>query len=305
MSKQTSDVRIIEVPEGIVETMPQRYQMLRQVQGNPRDLSTQELIQFQLMQDPIWAQWVATFPSRIQDRPWHVKAGLGFSRDDEDARRLLVGLARCIQPGSFVPTYPENLAVTEVMAFPDTDKESHTKNDLPAPPHVAAFFKQVLPHTCYFACIRPHPFGGGETTVVNLDAVLELASPLMIGEWENRTYYLRTSEYHGNKLVPFKLLTYIDGFPFLRYRREFTVDFDSDLSLTNLQKLVCDPANHYKVLLQSDEILIHWNGAPHSRLPQRGSTPEEVSKRRKLIRCRTQPLHGWEKNFESPEGNLS
>jgi hypothetical protein len=170
-------------------------------------------------------------------------------------------------------------------------------NDLPAAPHTAGFFEPVPNHSCYFACIRPHPGGGGETTVVNLDAVLTKASPDCIAEWTEKTYFLRTSKRLGTETKPFQLLRSIEGAPFLRYRKEYTVGFDEDPSLRELERLVCDTKNHHVALLQPDEIIMHWNGAPHSRLPQQGATPEDTAQRRKLIRCRTQPYAGWERYF--------
>lgn len=291
----------ITISEEIVRNMPQRYEMLSEITGDTSTQPVQEEIKSLLMQDPAWVDWIKSFPPYIRTVPVYIKAGLNLKRDDEGARKLFIGLARCIEADSYVAPYYaiDNLAVTEVIAEPGIDaKESHSKNDLPAPPHIAAFFEKVPPHTCYFACIRSHPYGGGETTVVNLEAVLEDASSALIDEWKNKTYYLRTSKRLGNKVIPFRLLTSIDGLPFLRYRKEYTEGFDDDPSLTALQKLACNLDNHYTVLLQADEVLAFWNGAPHSRLPQRGKTPEEVHARRKLIRCRTQPISNWEENFE-------
>lgn len=288
----------LPVSEALRMEMPRIRKVVLELEGDLSSPSFQMEVRDAILEIPAWWDWIRGAPSPQGLRPLLVGEGLGLSNDDDAARRLLVGLACSLQPESFAPPYKvDGLAVTEVMAKPGSTKESHSQNDLPAPPHSAGFFEEVPPHTCYFCCVRPHPGGGAETTVTNLEAILEKAPQALIDEWENKTYYLFTSKRLGNEVKPFKLLSWIDGLPFLRYRKEYTVDFDADKSLVLLEELMLNPANHFIHRLEADETLVHWNGAPHSRMRQIGETPEEPSERRKLIRCRTEPLVGWPEKF--------
>lgn len=286
------------VSEDLKAAMPLVRAVLSDLGGDLNSINFQLKLRDSLLEIPEWWQWIKNAPSPQGLTPLLIGAGLGLSNDDMIARRLLVGLACSLQPDSFAPPYKvDNLAVTEVIAKSGSTVESHSQNDLPAPPHCAGFFEEVPPHTCYFSCVRPHPHGGAATTVLSLEAILKKAPQALIDEWENKTYYLFTSKRLGNEIKPFKLLSWVDGLPFLRYRKEYTVDFEKDRSLLLLEELVLNPSNHFIVQLQADETLAHWNGAPHSRMQQNGATPEAIELRRKLIRCRTEPLTGWKEKF--------
>ena len=293
-------MREITIPEQLKRDLPHIVRTFATAR-NLANAQLQKQLRMHLMRHAVWASFINENFRGISLEPYHIRAGLGIGADDATARSVLVGLALCIEPASYVPPYRiEGLAVTEVIAASDATKESHSKNDLPAPPHVAGFFEKTLPHTCYFACIRPHERGGGETTVANLDMILKKAPSTLIQTWKTKTYYLRTSKAMGNSVKPFRLLQEINGLPFFRYRKEYTEKFADDPSLVALEQFMTDSHNHYRVRLASDEILVHWNGAPHSRLPQIGPTPEDVSGRRKLIRCRTRPYDpAWNNYFAS------
>jgi len=279
--------------------MDKIHQELSELNGDLSDISFQDEVRDCLMANREWAAWIEQNRVAISLRPILVRAGLGIELDDDVSRKILVGLARCMEPGSYVPPYEVgNLAVTKVIAKPNSTPESHSMNDLPAPPHCAGFFEDVPPHTCYFACIRAHPQGGGETTVVNLERVLDQAPQALIDEWTDTTHILKTSKRLGNELRPFKLLSWKEELPFLRYRKEYTKEFEQDRSLVMMEELLSSPSNHFIVLLQPGETLIHWNGTPHSRLAQNGETPQDPEHRRKLIRCRPVPRN-WGENFKS------
>ena len=288
----------LAVGDRLKDEMPMIRQKILALDGDLSKIAFQLELRDALLNIPVWYDWIRTAPDIAGLTPLVVGSGLGLAQDDMAARRLLVGLACSLQPKSFAPVYKvDQLAVTEVIAKVGATRESHSQNDLPAPPHCAGFFEPVPPHTCYFSCIRPHAGGGAETTVLSLEALLDQAPQALIEEWENKTYHLFTSKRLGQQVQPFKLLSWIDGEPFLRYRKEYMLDFETDQSLRLLEELILNPSNHFIVGLKADETLIHWNGAPHSRMPQIGQTPEESALRRKLIRCRTEPLHGWPEKF--------
>lgn len=298
-SLNTVAATAIEVPQLLIRQMPLIHAGLTDIKGDLSSRELQGILRQYLMANPAWADWIEQSKCAIERRPVLIKAGLGFERDDDFARQMLVGLALSLKSDSFVPPYAVgNQAVTEVIAQYGSTRASHSQNDLPAPPHTAGFFEEVPPHTCLFTCIRPHPLGGAETTVLNLDAVLSNAPQALIDEWSEETYLLKTSRRLGEQVLPFKLLRWIEGEPFLRYRKEYTVGFEADQSLKLLEELVCNPANHYIVPLKSGETLMHWNGTPHSRLAQIGDTPQALSERRKLIRCRTMPVEGWQEQWK-------
>jgi hypothetical protein len=288
------------VSPAVKEILPKINRLLELINDPLDTIETQRKIRSTLMQIPAWSEWIQEAETPYGLRPLLVKQGLGTERDDQTARKMLVGLALSLLPDHFAPPYIiDELVVTEVIAEPGSSKESHSKNDLPAPPHCAGFFESVPPCICVFSCVRPHRGGGAATTVLNLESVLDTAPHALIDEWMNKTYFLRTSKRLGEQELPMKLLSYINELPFLRYRKEYMVDFDKDPSLQALEELILNPANHYIVPLQAGETLLHWNGAPHSRMPQHGPTPLEISDRRKLIRCRTIPESGWEQQFEN------
>jgi len=294
-----SSPRVLEVPLGLRNHMPELRLQLAELNGDLNTREFQQELRDFLMADSKWSEWIQEARGDIRSKPLLVKAGLGIEQDDECARKILVGLALCLEPNSFVPPYKiDKLAVTEILAKPNTSTASHSQNDLPAPPHTAGFFEEVPPHTCYFSCIRPHPGGGAETTVLNLQAVLDQASQELIDDWSNNHYLLKNSRRYGEQVSSFTALKWIDGVPFLRYRKEYTVDFEKHRSLVLLEEMVANPANQYVVRLEQGETLIHWNGAPHSRLAQIGATPDNIEERRKLIRCRTEPVQGWREKFE-------
>lgn len=285
-------------PREVIEVLPSLREAVSQLDSDLTKVSVQSELKALLFGNKNWADWIATLPSPVSLKPIVLERGLGFERDDEFARTLLVGLALSLQPENFVPPYSVgNLAVTEVIAKGTATEASHSENDLPAPPHCAGFFEPVPPQVCFFTCIRPHPGGGAETTVVNLERILELAPQALIEEWENREYQLRTSRRLGEQVLPFRLLQNVNGLPFLRYRKEYTVDFEQTRALCLLEELITHPANHFIVPLKAGDTLIHWNGSPHSRMAQSGSTPVEIEARRKLIRCRSVPQTGWAENF--------
>lgn len=289
---------IIEVSRELCLALPAVRAALDAIDGNLSSVLVQQTLRRCLMEISAWSEWIAANPLAPPPRPTLLKAGLGTELDDEHARKLLVGVALCLQPQHLVPPYAiGNQAVTEVIAQPQSTKESHSMNDLPAPPHTAGFFEDVPPHTCYFSCIRPHAGGGAETTVLDLERVLAHVPQALIDEWSSKSYYLKTSRRMGEEVRPFQLLRWVDGVPFLRYRKEYMLGFEHDPSLKILEELVSNPANHFVVALKPGETLIHWNGAPHSRLAQQGDTPEPIAERRKLIRCRTVPTSGWGEQF--------
>ncbi|OFW28534.1 MAG: hypothetical protein A3H97_05280 [Acidobacteria bacterium RIFCSPLOWO2_02_FULL_65_29] len=213
------------------------------------------------------------------------------------ARRLLVGLAASLFPGGVVPPYEVGgAAVTDVTARGGS-AASHSQNDLPAPPHTAGFFEPVPPMAVLFACVRPHPGGGAETTVVDLERLLRAAQPEHLLMWEQGRYRYRTPARLGRAVHPFRALRHASGLPFLRYRREYTMYDEGREALEALDRLVNDRANILAFPLARDEILVHSNGTPHGRRAQIGPTPIDPGQRRLLLRCRVRPATGWAELF--------
>ena len=96
------------------------------------------------------------------------------------------------------------------------------------------------------------------------------------------------------------IMAQIDGLPFLRYREAYTLGFSRDATMVQLRSLLADPRHHYVVALRPSDVLACFNGAPHARRAQRGPTPTARGRRRKLLRCRTQPP-GWTRAFARRE----
>jgi hypothetical protein len=300
-----SKPQYIHIPKALRLELPEIRRNIAGFFENLEAAATQHGLRAALMSTGAWADWITPLQGSVRGRPLVFHKGLGTEADDSTARVLLTGLALTLEPGHLCPPYSiGNTVVTEVMAAADSTPLSHSQNDLPAPPHSAGFFEAVPPHTCYFSCIRPHTLGGAATTVLNLPKILEQVPQALIDEWTTKEYLLQTSARMGGQVNPFKLLQWIDGAPFLRYRKEYMVGFDEDRSLQLLEQLVTDPANHFIAPLQAGETLVHWNGAPHSRLPQVGATPQLESERRKLIRCRSVPEFGWNEKFQGREAWL-
>jgi hypothetical protein len=152
-----------------------------------------------------------------------------------------------------------------------------------------------------FACVQPHRGGGAQTTVVNLERLLEASEPDHLRTWEQGAYRYRTSARLGHTIHPLRILRWVEGLPFFRYRTEYTLADDEQAreALETLDRLVRDPLNTFAFPLKPDEILAVWNGAPHGRHPQLGPTPSEPDRRRLLLRCRVQPKDGWAPLFAS------
>ena len=83
--------------------------------------------------------------------------------------------------------------MTEVTARDEATARSHSENDLPAAPHAAGFFDRRPPAIAVFACVRPHANGGGETTVADLQRILQSLSCADRRELVERTAELRGS----------------------------------------------------------------------------------------------------------------
>jgi hypothetical protein len=134
--------------------------------------------------------------------------------------------------------------------------------------------------------------------VVDVERVLRAAEPEHVRTWDEERYRYRTSTRLGKTVRPFRVLRHVQGLPFLRYRREYTMDDGAGReALEALDRLVNDRANVLAYPLGRDEILVHSNGAPHGRRPQVGPTPVDPSQRRLLLRCRVRPASGWAEVF--------
>ena len=285
------------IPGPLLERVPELHGRLSRIEGDPAEPATQSRITAALNTVPEWREFAAAVRP-VGLRPLWLGPGLGIARADETARSLLVGLAAALFPGSLVPPYEVGgAAVTEVTPRGGS-APSHSQNDLEAPPHTAGFFERVPPLAVLFACVRPHPGGGAETTVVDLERVLRAAEPAHRRTWEERRYRYRTSARLGRTVHHFRVLRRVHAHPFLRYRRAYTVD-DGEWreALDALDRLLNDPQNVLPFPLAHDEILVHSNGTPHGRCPQVGPTPADPEKRRLLLRCRVQPAAGWSAVF--------
>jgi alpha-ketoglutarate-dependent taurine dioxygenase len=286
-----------EVPETLRAVMPELHRRLSRIEGDLAEPDTQARIAAGLLERTEWREFVAALRP-IGLRPLWLGPGLGVAAHDAAASRLLVGLAVTLFPRSVAPPYDVGgAAVTEVTPRGGS-APSHSQNDLEAPPHTAGFFEPVPPMAGLFACVRPHPGGGAETTVIDLERLLRVADPQHVCAWEEGAYRYSTSARLGRSEHPLRVLRQVAGLPFLRYRRRYTVcDGGSDAALDALDRLVNDPANVLAFPLAHDEILVHWNGTPHGRRAQVGSTPADPGQRRLLLRCRVQPARGWAELF--------
>jgi hypothetical protein len=285
------------IPGSLRAVVPELRRRVSAIEGDPAQPETQSRLTAALGEVPEWRRFTAGLRP-LGLRPLWLGAGLDVARDDAAARRLLAGLAISVFPGGIVPPYEVGgAAVTEVTPRGGS-VASHSQNDLPAPPHTAGFFEPVPPMAVLFACVRPHPGGGAETTVVDVEQLLGAAQPERVRAWEERRHWYRTPVRLGASLRPLRLLRHVRGLPFLRYRRDYTLaEADGAGSLGEIDRLVADPSITLVFPLARDEILVHWNGAPHGRRRQLGPTPTAPGHRRLLLRCRVQPAAGWAESF--------
>ena len=282
------------IPGGLLDVVPELHRRLSVIEGDLAAPATQWRIATALLAFREWRDFLAAL-GPIGLRPLWLGPGLGVARRDAFGPRLLVGLAATLFPGSVVPPYAVGgAAVTEVTPRGGS-ASSHSQNDLEAPPHTAGFFEPVPPMAGLFACVRPHPGGGAETTVIDLGRVLRVADPRHVRRWGEGQYRYHTSSRLGRTLHPLRVLRQVNGLPFLRYRRRYTMDTEG--ALDALDRLINDPENAFVFPLAHDEILVHWNGTPHGRRPQVGPTPTAPGQRRLLLRCRVQPACGWAELF--------
>eukprot|EP01047_Picozoa_sp_COSAG01_P073490 COSAG01_NODE_12001_length_1815_cov_2.298429_1_plen_155_part_00 len=144
----------------------------------------------------VWESWVGVLRGELELRGYvRVGAGLGISSDCEGGRRLLLALALALFPGSEAAPYDIGPVTIGQVTLPAdaaeagaaaSSAESHSTNDLPAPPHTAGFFEAVPPLANAFACIRPHPSGGAETFVVDTAKIIAAADPEHLQAWRSR-----------------------------------------------------------------------------------------------------------------------
>ena len=287
------------VPAEVAGLVPELHRRLSLLEGDLARPSTQASILRVLGEYPAWRRWVQALPP-LELRPILIGAGLDLARNTGGARRLMVGLASSLVRDGVVPGYQVGgEAVTEVTAQGGSAL-SHSQNDAPAPPHTAGFFEPVPPMALLFACVRPHPGGGAETTVTDLERLLGVAEARHLRAWQAAAYRYRTSARLGHTTHPLRLLRHVSGRPLLRYRREYMVadvHGDGAEALEALDRLLTDPANTFRFALERDEVLVLWNGAPHGRTAQAGPTPADQGERRLLLRCRVQPRTGWSNVF--------
>ena len=285
------------IPDGLKAVVPELHRRLAKIEGDLAEPATQSRIVASLDELPEWRRFTAA-EQPVGLRPLWLGPGLEIARDDASARRLLVGLAGALFPGAVIPPYQVGGAVVTDVTARGGSAMSHSQNDLPAPPHTAGFFEPVPPMAVVFACVRPHPGGGAETTVVDLERVLGAAAPEHVRLWERASYRYRTSARLGRSVHGFRALRRVRGMPFLRYRREYTMEGgEGREALEALDRLVCERANVLVFPLAHDEVLVHSNGAPHGRWPQLGPTPIDPGQRRLLLRCRVQPAAEWAELF--------
>jgi hypothetical protein len=285
------------LPDEVRAAVPDLHRRLAASLGDPADAAAQGRILAVLDGVPAWRRWTARLRP-LGLRPLWIGPGLEIASDTQAARRLLVGLAASLVPGGLVPPFTVGgAAVTEVTARGGTAL-SHSQNDLPAPPHTAGFFEPVPPMANLFACVRPHPGGGAETTVTDVARLLSRAHAESARRWAGGAYRFRTSARLGGGRHPLRILRRVSGLPFLRYRYEYTeAEGPERRALEALRAAVADPANTLAYPLRRDEVLVVWNGAPHGRLPQIGPTPADPRSRRLLLRCRVSPRSGWADRF--------
>ena len=175
-------------------------------------LSFQEnFIQHLIEAFPSWNTWTKHLYVQFSTSPYEpivIQKGLGIHLDDDNATLMMLAITKSIFRSYDVPFYEVGLPiVTEVTPRKNASEHSHSLNILPAPPHSAGFFEPVPPTICVFACVTPHPFGGSETIVIDLPALLRKLSAQEQALLETQPFFYRTSKRLGNKLFPFKILT--------------------------------------------------------------------------------------------------
>jgi hypothetical protein len=278
--------------------VPEVHRRLAVIEGDAAAPATLAEIRRALDAFPVWRQWTRELQPAGWSPLW-IGPGLELARNTEAARRFFTGFAASLFPDSIVPPFAiGGAAVTEVTPQGGT-AASHSRNDLPAPPHTAGFFEPVPPLAILFACVRPHPGGGAETTVIDLPRLLEAADPYHVTTWMKGPFHYRTSTRLGGTVHPLRILRTVSGQPFLRYRKVYTLaDGEEAEALEALDQLVRDPRHVLPFSLSADEILVVWNGTPHGRSPQIGPTPADPDHRRLLLRCRVQPRSGWATAFK-------
>jgi hypothetical protein len=243
------------------------------------DRSVQRDIDARLESFEEWNSWVAKARRPLGLEPWTVGPGWPITP------ALLIGLSRALYPGFEISPYDIGpVAVTEVAAQWGATALSHSQNDLPAPPHTAAFFDDEPPLIAVFACVRPHARGGAETTVADVDRILEELSPGHRRELEDCDLHYLTPKRRGRSRHRFRALSEVEGLPFIRFRMDYTADRSA--ALAELDALIDDEDHQFVAPLVAGEVLFLWNGAPHGRRPQIGATPTDPEERRKLLRCR-------------------
>ena len=226
---------------------------------------------------PGWSEWIGSLRRPLDLRPLVVGPGLPVSP------AFLVGFSLELFPDLEISPYDIGpAAVTEVCARAGATALSHSENDVPAPPHTAAFFDPEPPLVLGFACDRPHPGGGAETTVCNVPRVLQKLSPAARRELEG-SYTYRRPRRLGSTRHAFRVLQELDGLPAIRYRLDYMEERSA--TIAELDGLLNMAENQYVVPMQAGDYLFAHNGAPHGRLPQRGPTGAPGTRRR-LIRNR-------------------
>ena len=332
MKDGASRLPAMTVPRELCSLAPRLREALARLDGPPRldEAEAGEFLQRQILcvlfEHTEWVEWVESLQRELEARPYvRIGAGLGVCADCEGGRRLLLGLSLSCHPGCMSPPYDiGRITIGTVMRSSDSadaSAESHSTNELPAPPHTAGFFERVPPLANAFACVRPHPRGGGETIVVDSGRVVSSLCAQHERTLRTRPYTLRTSARLGGEKRPFTVLEDgPDGRPFLRYRASYTEPVaaaDDGGALAALAAAVDDPANCVRADLAADEVLIQSNGCPHGRLPMRGAgadaeagtlageppQPAGADGRRKLIRCRVQPRRGWAERFDRADSD--
>ena len=267
------------IAEELRRVLPEIDRALMNVQGDLLDPHVQCDIDERLAGFTEWGDWIGTARRPLRIAPWSVGPDLPVTP------AFLVGLSRALFPRFEIAPYDIGpVAVTEVLARPGASALSHSQNDLVAPPHTAGFFDVHPPLIAVFACVRPHPGGGAETTITDLERTLEDLSPAHRCELMERDHHYVTPRRLGRQQHPFRVLTETENLPFVRFRMEYTADRSPGLGA--LHALALDEDHRFVAPLAAGEVLFVWNGAPHGRLPQCGATPRQSTARRELLRCR-------------------
>ncbi len=275
-------VRRIPIGRRLRRVLPAMARAAAAVPGTLLDDGVQRAVVDRLAQFAPWTDWVARARRPLSLVPFSVGPGFPVTPP------MLVGLARALYPDLELSPYdvgPE--AVTAVVARRGATARSHSENDLPAPPHTAAFFDDAPPLVAVFGCVRPHPGGGAETTIADVESILAALSPAHRRALRDRDHYYQTPRRQGSRRFPFRVLTTVHGLPFVRFRMDYTAD-DSE-ALRALDALVRNPQHQWVAPLAAGEVVFAFNGAPHGRAPQIGSTPADPGARRTLLRCRLRP----------------